>query len=179
MRTGLIRRFVGAGSAASLLAFAGLSSAGVAPVAAQGAAECTVSGSATITPGLDPVPKLQNFSFTGTTTCTGVLNGSAVVNAGGTFGGSGTCQEDSIEVGAVCNISFTATVAGVSVVCSASVGYTHVGPFVEVHCQVSWSTATASGTGVIWAHVVFTPNPPVQNPVTTVNFTGVAEVVLA
>jgi len=174
MRTGLIRRFAGVGSVASLLAFAGLSSAGVAPVAAQGAAECTVSGSASITPGLGAVPGPEGFTFSGTTTCTGAVNGAALVAAGGTFSGSGSCAEGSIEAGAGCSISFTATVGSTSVTCTAGI-LVQATVVVEVHCVVSWS----GGTGAVWAHVVFTPNPPVQNPVTNVNFTGVAEVALA
>lgn len=170
MLTGMIRRFAGIGSAASIVALAGLSTAASTPAAAAVVAGCTVSGSASIVPGLAPTPGTQNTSFTGSATCTGVNGTTPVVNATGGFSGSVTCAEGSIELGVLCSISFNATVAGATEVCSASPAFVQVGALVVEAC------VTAS-TDVEVGAVAFTPSPLIQNPVTSVTFTGVAVVV--
>lgn len=152
-----IRRVLTLGTTGLVLATAGFGTSSAAPAAAQTAAACTVSGSESISPGLGAVPQAESFSFSGTQTCAGTSTGSD------TFTGGGVCTEGSIEVGVLCSVSMTATGA-ISWSCSGGIGWWW-GPWFEVHCHI--------GLFWFWMWVVWTPNPLVQNPVTTVNFTGV------
>lgn len=170
MLSGMIRRFVALGSAASILALAGLSTAASTPAAAAVVAGCTVSGSLAFNPGVGAVPAQQVTEFNGSATCTGVNGTTPAVNATGGIAGSVSCTLGSIEFSVLCSLSFSASVGGAAEVCSASPAVLQVGAAVVEACL------TGNGDVEVGA-VVFTPAPPVQNPPTSFVFNGVAIVV--
>lgn len=141
---------------AAAMAGSGLGIIAPTGAAAQSAGACTVSGSASITPGLGVVPTAESYSFSGAT-------GTCVGNSGGPFAGGGACSAGGLVtcVGGTFNLtasSFGSCTGGILI---------QVGAYAEVHCKTP--------IGFFWAHVLFVPTPAVQNPVTQVTFTGVAE----
>ena len=163
-----MRRLGSLSSAAALLALVGFSTAPAAGVAAATGAVCTVSGGATISPGLGLVPGPQATTFNGSAACTGTAGGVTAVQAVGGFSGGVSCKLGSVEVGLECTIDFTATVDGQTETCAG-------GTFVQAGADVHETCVLANGD-VEKGHVVFTPSPAIQNPVVTVSFSGTAEV---
>jgi hypothetical protein len=159
----MIRRFAGVASAASLLAIAGLSTVSTAPAAAATVDVCTVNGTASIAPGLGPVPGAQNTNFTGAIACNGTTPGS------GSFSGTVPCLLGSIELGVGCSLSYAATGVGAGQNCNASPAFLQVAAVVVEACVQTNGDVEAGA-------VVFTPAPLVQNPVLTVSFTGAAAI---
>lgn len=161
----MIRRFVGVTSAVSVLAFAGLTAA-PATASAQTVGACTVSGTASISPGLGAVPTAESVTFGGSIGCTGLVNGSAKVNQSGSFSGSLNCPLGGlITCVPFANISYTSTVVN----CSAGI-LLQQGALVEVVC---------TSQPVQVAVVVFTPNGGPSTNVTSVSFNGVVAAAIA
>lgn len=173
--TSIVRRFAIAAGAASLLVTAGVTTGTVPALTAHAASatavNCVVSGSASIFPGLNVTPQPESFTYGGTATCTGVVNGQAVAAATGSINGSGSCPAGSLATCAgVGSISYTVSLGVGSV--SGSGVLTQQGPAVEVT-----GTGTDSGGNLVAvsAAVVFAPSTVSTNlPVTSVTFHGTA-----
>lgn len=164
----MFQRVAGTVGVGAIVTFAGLTAMVSTPagVAAANAGACTVSGSASISPGLGAVPAAQGYNFSGAT-------GTCVNNLGGAFAGNGTCS-----AGGLVTCASTSPVEATFIVSASSFGTCGVagsppagtlvqeGGVVEATCQTT--------QGELVAVAVFVPNPAVQNPVTQVTFTGVA-----
>lgn len=160
MFSGIIRRFAGTASAASIVALAGFSAVGTpAGVSAQVAGACTVAGTATITPGLNVVPTGESASFSGTASnCEGVN----VVN-GASFSGSISCLLGNVATCVPGGLNFSA----VTPYGNCSGALLQQGVLVEAVCA-------ATTPGVVVSVAVFTSDQGTNLPVTSVHFTGAA-----
>jgi hypothetical protein len=176
----MIRRFTGIAGASTIAAMAIGGALAVIPTThahAATAGACVVQGSASISPGLTEPNQVETYNFQGTAApCVGVG-----VTAGA-FSGGGTCTGGIIPVpvgggGLITCVSVlgSAPVEASFFVTASPVGSCSGGILVQVGALVVTECSTGVGAaGVIIGVAVFVPNPAVQNPVTSVNFTGVA-----
>lgn len=155
----MLRRLMATSASLAVVGF-GIATMPVA-VHAQTAGACAIQGSATITPGLTPVPGPEGVTFSGTANCAGVLHGAAVLpTTAQSFGGTLAGCTGSIEAGVCTNLSFTGPLS-----CSGGV-LVQEAALVEYECNAGASLVTAGAA-------VFIPNPANQGTdVVTVQFVG-------
>jgi hypothetical protein len=129
-----------------------------APVAAAtSAAGCTLSGTASISPGLTTKAQPVSFSFGGKITCAGTIKGT------GSLSGSGFCPSASVlHCSPSASVSFTTSLG---ITCASGKLNTLTG-LVTVTCSTN--------KGPITAVVLFVPSPLTKMPVTNVTFNGTA-----
>ena len=156
----MLRRLMATSASLAVVGF-GIATMPVA-VHAQTAGGCAVQGSATITPGLTPVPGAETVSFSGTATCAGLLAGAVFTPLTPvSFSGSLTGCLGSIEAGVCTDFSFTAG----PLACSGGV-------LVQETALVEYACADAPSL-VAAGVAVFIPNPVNQGTdVQTVQFVG-------
>lgn len=175
----IVRRLAITAGAASLLVTAGATTGAIPSLTAHAAGatalHCVISGTATISPGLGAPPGgPQSFSYTGSATCNGVLAGNAVAAKTGSINGSGTCSSGSLVTCAQVGTPFISCALSVGGGSASGVGtYVQTGANITVECS---GTDSGGGAVVTEADAVFTPNPPTQTTVQTVNFDGTATV---
>ena len=173
----LVRKLaITGGVAAVLLAAGGTTAATTAHAAGSTALSCVVTGQATgLSLGLPPGGQ-QNFNYSGSATCAGVLAGHAEAAAHGSIQGSGSCPSGSLATCLAvppfatisCNINLP---DGTSLTDTGGGKLLQVGPLVVVACN----DVDSAGTPVhVAATVVFTPATVGTPPVTAVNFDGTA-----
>jgi len=159
----MLRRLMATSASLAVVGF-GVATMPVA-VHAQTAGGCVVQGSASIAPGLTPVPGPETVGFNGTATCAGLLAGAVftpLTPVG--FTGSLTGCTGSIEAGLCTDLAFTAG----PLACSGGV-------LVQEAALVEFACADAGQPLVVAGAAVFIPNPVNQGAdVQTVNFDGVA-----
>lgn len=162
----MLHRIMGVTGVVSVLAFVGITTAPV-TASAQTAGACTVSGTATINPGLQAVPGPEAVAFGGNITCTGVVNGSVAVNTPeGSFSGNVACSLG----GLITCVPFASINYASSVLSCSSGILLQQGVLVEVVCVSSPGQVSVD---------VFTPNGGQTTDVTNVSFNGVAAGVAA
>ena len=179
--TQFFRRTLVAGATSLLIAGAATATATPATVHAAGttAANCVISGTATLPNGLNVTPGDEPFTFSGSATCTGLLGGHILAATVGSIRGSGHCNPGSLATcvpasvsgcaGVGTNLSFTLDAGGGSA--SGCATLTQQGGLVEV---TGTGTDNAGSTVAVSAIVLFSPPVGTLPPYHTVNFNGFA-----
>jgi hypothetical protein len=175
-----IRRLVIGGAGVLLIAGGAVATAPATTVHAAGttAANCVLSGTASLPNGLNATPGDEPFTYSGSATCTGQLGGHLLTATVGAINGSGHCNPGSLATcvpAAVAgcsspnNLSFNIAAGGGTAKGCAVL--TQQGGLVQV---TGTGTDNTGSTVVVQAIVLFSPPVGALPPYTTVNFNGVA-----